>query len=451
MEGILIQWSQLILALLILVGLHEAGHMISAKLFGMRVEKFSIGFSPTIWSFKKGETEYALGAIPFGGFVKISGMVDESLDVESLKAAPQPWEFRSKPAWQRLIVMLGGIIVNVITGVLIFILITYFNGQKITPMSEVNKNGIVAYGLGNEVGFKTGDKILKVNDRAILQFSEIMSMDVLLEDNPHYTIEREGKVIDIKLPQNFINKLAKNSKKKDPEQFIDQAIPFEVKGLEKGGGAEKAGIKDGDRIIDVAANKISFFHELQAVLKQNKNKEVAVKVDRNGEIQDLQVKINKEGRMGIGIKSTLKDSVIYFSFGESVVKGFKEAFGFIFMQNKVFGKIFSGEIDARNSVGSIFSIANMFPPFWNTSFFFMLTATLSMILAFMNFLPIPALDGGHVMFLLWEMITGKKPGDKFLETAQKIGMVLLLSLMLFALSNDVMNFNWVKDLFGIKD
>lgn len=450
MEAI-VQWAQLILALLILVGLHEAGHMLSAKFFGMRVEKFSIGFSPTLWSFKKGDTEYAFGAIPFGGFVKISGMIDESLDVESMKEAPKAWEFRSKPAWQRLIVMLGGIIVNVITGVAIFVLITYFNGQRVVPMSEVNKYGIVAYEMGKELGLQTGDKILKVNGKAITQFADAVGMDILLADGAYYTIERNGKIIDIKIPADFVDKLAKNSRKKDRQQFIDQALPFQVDSVLHGTGAFKGGLKRGDKIIDIAAHKITFFHELQETLKAFKNKEVAVKVDRDGVIEDLQVKIDKEGKIGFMPKITLKDSVIYLSFAQSIVKGTGDAFSLVFFQAKAFGKIFSGEIDARNSVGSVFSIAGQYPSTWNWPAFWLMTGMLSMVLAFMNLLPIPALDGGHVMFLSWEIITGKKPSDKFLETAQKIGMLLLLSLMVFALTNDIMNFEWVKALFGITD
>ena len=448
---ILIQWAQLILALLILVGLHEAGHMLSAKFFGMRVEKFSIGFSPTIFSFKWRETEYAFGAIPFGGFVKISGMIDESLDIESMKAEPKAWEFRSKPAWQRLIVMLGGIIVNVITGVMIFIALTYFNGERVIPMSEVNKTGIVACKMAQEIGFKTGDKIVKVNGNAVASFSEVLSMDVLMNDNPTYTVDRAGAILEIKLPKGFINKLAANSRKKDKEEFIDLMIPFQVDSVMPKTGALIGGLKKGDKIIDVAANKVAYFHELKDVLKQNKGKKVSIKVDRAGEIQDLSIQISKEGTIGFRPKILLKDSVVYLSFLNSIVSGFEKSFGLIVNQNKAFAKIFAGDIDARNSVGSVFSIANMFPPFWDLSIFLTLAATLSMILAFMNLLPIPALDGGHVIFLLWEMITGKKPGDKFLETAQKIGMIMLLSLMVFALSNDVMNFEWVKALFGIKD
>jgi regulator of sigma E protease len=448
---VLVQWAQLILALLILVGLHEAGHMLSAKFFGMRVEKFSIGFSPTIWSFKKNDTEYALGAIPFGGFVKISGMIDESLDVESMKAEPQPWEFRSKPAWQRLIVMLGGIIVNVFTGVVIFIMITYFNGQRVVPMTEVNKYGIVAYEMGKEIGLQTGDKILKVNGKPISLFSDAVGMDILLEDGAYYTIDRNGKPLDIKIPANFVDKLAKNSRKKDRQMFIDYAVPFKVDSVITGTGAFRGGLKKGDKIIDIAASKITYFHELQNVLKTHKDKFVAVKVDRDGTIEDLQVKIDKDGKIGFMPKITLKDSIVYSSFGSSMVTGTKEAFSLVFFQAKAFGKIFSGEIDARNSVGSVFSIAGQYPSTWNWPAFWLMTGMLSMVLAFMNLLPIPALDGGHVMFLSWEIISGKKPSDKFLETAQKIGMILLLSLMVFALTNDIMNFEWVKALFGITD
>ncbi|MEY5047009.1 MAG: metalloprotease RseP [Bacteroidota bacterium] len=445
----MIQLFLMLLSLAILVALHELGHFVAARMFKIRVERFYLFFDflfplPNVMKFalfkkKIGDTEYGLGWFPLGGYVQISGMVDESMDLETLKEEPKPWEFRSKPAWQRLIVMMGGIIVNVILGIVIFTCLTYFHGTRFTPMSEINKYGIVSYELGKYVGLETGDKILKFNGEPVKEFTDVLNMDKLLQDNSYYTVERNGKVIQVSIPDDFANVLAKNQKSKEPKQFITQKIPFEVGKLVDTMAAAKAGIKVGDKIIDVAANRIVYFNDLQDVLKLNKNKVVPVKVDREGTIVDLQVKVNKEGKIGFAPKILLKDSILHYTFSESIVAGSKQAFGIITGQLNGFAKLFTGKLNPRYALGGVVSMYDVFPSDFDWVWFWGLTGAISMSLAFMNFLPIPALDGGHVIILMYEIISGKKPSDKFLETTQRIGTVILLTLMVTVLFIDLLN------------
>jgi regulator of sigma E protease len=436
---ILIMAGQLILGLSILVGLHELGHLVAAKVFGMRVEQYSIGFPPKLFGIKYGETEYSIGAIPLGGYVKISGMVDESLDTEMLAQEPQPWEFRSKPAWQRLIVMMGGIIVNVITGIFIFVTLVYINGESNLPAKEA-KYGIVAYDLAKEIGLKTGDKIVKINGKPYEYFSEVTRRsDVFLGSDSYYTVERDGKLVDISIPNDFIEKL---SDKKNARLFIEAREPFAVGEVKVGFPAEKAGLKAGDRIVGVNETPIQYFHELHESLIANRNKEIAMKVDRGGQLVNLKVKVieDEEGNAVVGFKpkSLLNYTTINYTFGQALVKGTEQAFSVVFNTIKGFGKIFRGQVSPSKSLSGPIGIAqNLYGGHWVWQQFWGVTGLLSMALAFMNFLPIPALDGGHVMFLMYEIVSGRSPSDKFLEISQKIGMVLLLSLMVFAVFNDI--------------
>jgi regulator of sigma E protease len=432
---VLIMAVQLILGLSILVGVHELGHMLSAKFFGMRVEKFSIGFPPKLFGFKKGETEYSIGAIPLGGFVKISGMVDESMDTESLKAEPQPWEFRSKPAWQRLIVMLGGIIVNVLVAFVISIGLLWIVGEEYVSTEELNKHGIVAYPIAQGMGLETGDKIIGVNGHAIADFSEVF--EALLNENSSITVNRNGEEKIIPVPSDLLDKLSD----KDASGFITPFMPYKVKDVIKGGNAEKGGVKAGDSIVSINAVSVPFFHLLTEQLQANKNKRVDVILVRGQQEIKINALIDSAGKMGFEPKTLFKTSTRNFTLLESIPMGISNSVKVITDQLKAFAKIFKGELKASNSVGSFLSIGKAYGGEWDWIRFWSLTATLSMVLAFMNLLPIPALDGGHVVFLLYEMISGKKPSDKFLENAQKVGMVILLSLMLFAISNDVIR-NW---------
>lgn len=430
----LIMAGQLILGLSILVGLHEWGHMFAAKMFGMRVEKYFIGFPPKIWSIQKGETEYGIGAIPLGGFVKISGMIDESMDTDAMNKDPQPWEFRSKPAWQRLIVMLGGIIVNVIVGVIIFIVIAYNEGEKILSKEEVNKYGIIAGDLAQQIGLRTGDKIIKINGKSFSDFNEVISSDVFLGSNSSYTVDRNGEEIDIDIPNNFIEKLS------DPEEkgnFIRPAMPFKIGELSPGAPAQKAGLKVGDKIVSINSAPIRFYTELQAQLPPLKGQVAKIGIDRAGQQQIIDVKVSEEGTIGIGAENLLVFTTINYTLGQAMQEGTKNAFAVVFNNIKGFGKIFRGEVSASKALSGPIGIARMFGGVWDWARFWQLTGLLSMVLAFMNALPIPALDGGHAVILSYEIISGRKPSDTFLENAQKVGMVLLLGLMAFAIFNDV--------------
>lgn len=426
--------AQLILGLSILVGLHELGHLLTAKMFGMRVEKFSIGFPPKIIGFKWGETEYSIGAVPLGGFVKISGMVDESMDTEQLSSEPQPWEFRSKPAWQRLIVMLGGIIVNVITGVLIFVALVYQRGETYFSRDQVVENGIVAYDIAKGIGFQTGDKVLDINGQPYVSLSDLSSGEALLSSGGFYTVERNGETIQIEIPRGFINSF---SNEESMGNFLSIRFPFTVGEVTKDGSAAKVGLQAGDKIIAVNGQPIQYFDELQGALAATKGKEAAILIEREGQKLEKMTPVSAEGTIGIQANSLLEPVVRKYSIGESISKGTAKAFGVVIVNAKALGKMFTGEVSAKNVSGPI-GMAKIYGSKWDWVKFWSITGLISMILAFMNLLPIPALDGGHVMFLLYEMISGQAPSDKFLENAQKVGMVLLLALMVFAIGNDIL-------------
>lgn len=433
--------AQIILSLSILVGLHELGHLLAAKYFGMRVEQFSIGFPPKLFGVKYGETEYSIGAIPLGGFVKITGMVDESLDTEKLKEEPQPHEFRSKPAWQRLIVMTGGIIVNLILGIVIFIGLTYSYGERYTPIEEVNKYGIIAHELGQEMGFQTGDKILAVNGKPISRFDDVRDINVLASENGYYTVERNGEQVDIPVPPGFIDKL---SSKNAQGQFIEVALPFKVGKVIKGSEADKGGLEEGDMIVTVDGKPVHFFQEFKPTLEANAGQAITMVVKRQEEgstvtvEKTLEMNVKEDGTIGFYPESLLAIEQVQYPLGQSLVKGTGAAFESLYLNVQGLGMLFSGEISAKSMKGPI-GIAQIFGGTWDWQRFWSLTGMLSMWLAFLNFIPIPALDGGHVAFLSYEMISGRKPSDRFLETAQKIGMVFLLALMVFVIFNDVFN------------
>jgi len=426
--------GQLLLGLSILVGLHELGHLLTAKLFGMRVEKFSIGFPPKIAGFQWGETEYSIGAIPLGGFVKISGMVDESMDTAQLASEPQPWEFRAKPAWQRLIVMLGGIIVNVITGIIIFVTLVYSNGETYYSRDQVIENGIAVYEYGEAIGLKTGDKILDVNGQPYQSISELSSGSALLSENGYYSVDRQGEQIKVKIPKGFINSF--NSEEAF-SKFITVRLPFEIGEVDPGSGAEKVGIAVGDQILAINGIPITYFDEMQTALKQVKNQSVSLVRRRGAQLDTLVVPVSEEARIGISSNPLLEPVRKEYGFMESLSRGTSKAFGAVIVNAKALGKMFTGEVSTKNVSGPI-GMAKIYGAQWDWIKFWSITGLISMILAFMNLLPIPALDGGHVVFLLYEMVSGRAPSDKFLENAQKAGMVILLGLMVFAIGNDIL-------------
>lgn len=425
--------GQLLLGLSILVGLHELGHLLTAKLFGMRVEKFSIGFPPKIAGFQWGETEYSIGAIPLGGFVKISGMVDESMDTAQLASEPQPWEFRAKPAWQRLIVMLGGIIVNVITGIVIFVVLVWNNGETYFSRDQIIENGIVANEYAEAIGLQTGDKILDINGEPYNSISDLTSGSALLSENGYYTVDRNGEIIQVEIPRGFINTF--NSEDAF-SKFVTIRVPFEVGIVDEGSGAEAAGIAVGDEIIAVNNQAIQYFDQMQAALQPLKGQTAQVVRRQNSKVDTLAIPVTEEARIGIAIKPLIEPVRREYGFGEALSKGTSRAFGVVIVNAKALGKMFTGEVSAKNVSGPI-GMAKIYGASWDWIKFWSITGLISMILAFMNLLPIPALDGGHVMFLLYEMVSGRAPSDKFLENAQKVGMVILLALMVFAIGNDI--------------
>ncbi len=427
--------GQLILGLSILVGLHELGHLLTAKFFGMRVEQYSIGFPPKIWGKRFGETEYSIGAIPLGGYVKISGMIDESLDTQHTNAEPKSYEFRAKPAWQRLIVMLGGIIVNILTGIVIFISLVYLYGDRYYSTREINRYGIVAYPLAESIGLKTGDKILKVNGKPVEDFKDVTGSEVLLGTNSSYTVERNGQVLEVPIPNDLLSRF---SDRKAENRFIEPRMPFSVKAVKSGSEAAKAGLQAGDKITAINGKPIGYYHELKTALDQAAAKPVNLQVLRNGQTVALSGRVNADGTLGFQPNIDLKSDKIEYTFGQSVVEGTQRAFGVIWLNVKGFAKIFRGEVSPSKALSGPIGIAeNIFGGEWIWENFWAAVGLLSMALAFMNALPIPALDGGHAVFLLYELVAGRAPSDRFLENAQKVGMVILLGLIVFAFGNDL--------------
>ena len=431
---VFIMVGQLILGLSILVGLHELGHLLAAKAFGMRVEQFSIGFPPKIWGKKFGDTEYSFGMIPLGGFVKISGMIDESLDVTAMRAAPQPHEFRSKPAWQRLIVMMGGIIVNVILGVVIFIGFKYTQGDTYLSKQELNKYGIVAYELGESIGLKTGDRILDINGEDYERFRDLASPAVLLSSDGYFTVNRDGKRLTIPIPNDFVDDFAEEN---NAQKFIFYRLIFDIGAVIEGSPADLGGLQVGDKIIALNGAEIEFYDQLQASMDTLAGTQITLLINRSNVQQTLTIEVNEEGKIGFQVNRLNEISTVEYTFAESVPLGTELAFSIVWDNIKGFKKIFAGEVSASKSLSGPIGIAKIFGGTWDWQRFWRITGMLSMVLAFMNFLPIPALDGGHVVFLTWEIVTGKKPSDTFLENAQKVGMVLLLALMSYAILNDI--------------
>ena len=444
---LVIDWSvvgvktlQFILSFSILVVLHEMGHFIPARIFKCRVEKFYLFFDPWFSLFKKktGDTEYGIGWIPFGGYVKISGMIDESMDKEQMKLPPQPYEFRSKPAWQRLIIMIGGVVVNILLAIVIFICIMWVWGEEYLPAHNL-KYGIVADSLGQQVGLKDGDLVLKVGGKDVENAFRITGL-VLVSEAKSLTISRDGQVIELPLPDSLIRQLNKSK----AENFVSIRFPFIIKEFGKEGNAEKAGLKKGDKLVAIDSIATPFVNDLRKTVKNYPNKTVIVKVVRNNsDTLAIQVLINKEGMLGIAPEGDLEKLGFVverknYTFIEAVPKGIKMCWNTLGHYLTGIKQLFTGKAKASESLGSVISIGGLFPGVWDWQSFWSLTAIFSVILAFMNILPIPALDGGHALFTLVEMITGRKPGDKFMEYAQMVGMILLLGLMAYALGLDFM-------------
>jgi len=429
----IIMAAQMILALSIIVGIHEFGHLLTAKMFGMRVEQYFIGFPPKIWSFNYKGTEYGLGSIPLGGFVKISGIIDESMDTSHINKEPESWEFRSKPAWQRLVVMLGGIIFNVITGLIIFTMITFNSGETFLSKDEINKNGILALELGKEAGFETGDKILLINGDNWERDGDLFNPNLFFDNNTTFTVLRDNKEIIINLPENFINKM---NTREAMSSFLKARIPFTVDSVYS--NSLKAGLMKGDKIIKVDDKHIIDLYELKNILEKNKSSIAQLTIERSGNLIDKVVEISKDATIGIKV---LQDPLVFskreYNLSQSLIIGSQKAFGVVFLNIKAFGKMFSGDIDPSKNLSGPIGIAQIFGNEWDWGNFWRIVGLLSMVLAFMNLLPIPALDGGHATFIIYEIISGRKPTERFLEYSTKFGVIILLGLMTYVILNDI--------------
>lgn len=434
-----IKAGQLILCLSILVILHELGHFLPAKWFKCRVEKFYLFFDPWFSLFKKkvGETEYGIGWLPLGGYVKIAGMIDESMDKEQMKEPAKPDEFRSKPAWQRLIIMIGGVTVNLILGFLIFAMILWAWGEDYLPTKNL-KYGIYADSLGRSIGLKDGDKIVSVNGKEIENFASLSS-EIILNEAKNIQVTRNGQSMNLPIPDGTIRSIIK--RKGDP--LAVPKFPCIVDSINKKVARFVLGeLKSGDQIIALNNIPVGSHPEFIELKRNIKDQEIAITVIRNKK-DTVIVKLKTDKDANVGFFPITPDKYLEFitkkySFAQSLPAGVKKGWGTLVMNIKNFKLLFtSKEVKASESLGSFISIGSMFGASWDWQRFWSMTALLSIILAFMNILPIPGLDGGHVVFTVYEMVTGHKPSDKFMEYAQMVGMVLLLSLMAYALGLDI--------------
>ena len=435
---ILIKAAQFILSISILVILHEFGHFIFAKIFKCRVEKFYLFFDPwfSLFKIQKGETEYGIGWLPLGGYVKISGMIDESMDKEQMKLPPQPWEFRSKSTWERLLIMVGGVLFNLIFALLLYSMILFTWGEQYLPNSNV-KYGVVVSETGREIGLRNGDKIISVDGKKVESFTKIIPT-IVLDGAKSIEVQRDSQQITLEIKKEIIPKMLTD------KNILSVRVPFSCKIIAFGkiSPARDAGLELGDEILTVDSLKFKYYDEFVEKLVSSKEKEINVEIKHSGVVSFHKITLGKTGTLGIqpdlNLAEIFEYKTIEYSFLESIPAGISKGYRTVGDYLKQFKLLFSPQTKAYESLGGFIAIGNIFPGFWDWESFWNLTAFLFIILAVMNILPIPALDGGHVLFLLYEIITGRKPSDKFLEYAQIGGMVLLFTLLIFANGNDIL-------------
>ena len=425
---------QFLFAFSMIVGLHELGHMLFAKLFGMRVESYAICFPPKLFRFQWGETEYSLGAIPLGGAVKISGMIDESLDTTGSSSAPQPWEFRAKPAWQRLIVMLGGILFNVISGIVIYMAITLALGDNYLPKAALNEHGIVPNELGRSLGFQEGDQVVDINGQDFEKFADIFKSSTLLASQGYYTVLRGDQTVRIDIPADLIERLADA---KDQGNFVAPRTPFIVGQVQVDSGAAQAGLQPGDQLVEVAGQSTFYFHQIQAVLAAQAGQQVLIHYVRDGVTKTTPALVSATGKLGFQPHGQLHYVTRSYGLLQALGIGIQRTVDIMSTNFVALVKILTGQLSASKSLSGPIGMVQVFGQNFVWIQFWSIFAFLSLALAFTNLLPIPALDGGHVMWILYEMITGRRLSDKFLMNAQKIGMGILLFLIGYAVVNDL--------------
>ena len=437
MEVFLIKAGQFLLSLSLLIILHEMGHFFMARAFKTRVEKFYLFFNPWFSIFKKkvGETEYGLGWLPLGGYVKISGMIDESMDKEQMKLPPQPYEFRSKKGWQRLLIMLGGVLVNFLFALVIYILVLYTWGEKYLPAKNMTY-GVMVDSTGYALGLRNGDKLISLDGEEVGNYITLIH-DIVVNQAKTIEVERNGRITEIVLPEDATKKLLKS------DIPIAPRIPFYVAGFSTPDSlAYKAGLRSGDRIIGINDVPAAFFDEFKTEIRNWAGKEVKLTILRN-ETDTLFINTAVSEKATIGVAADVQPGRFFtleekqYSLIQSIPAGITKGYNMSLSYLKQLKLLFRPETKAYEEIGGFIKIGSIFPPFWDWQAFWNLTAFLSLILAIMNILPIPALDGGHVMFLVFEMISGRKPGDKFMEYAQMTGMIILLALLIYANGNDI--------------
>lgn len=434
--------AQLLLSLSILVVLHELGHFIPARLFKTRVEKFYLFFNWKFSLYKKkiGETEWGIGWIPLGGYVKIAGMIDESMDKEQMAQPAQPWEFRAKPAWQRLIIMTGGVIVNLIVGFVIYMMVLFFWGQETIKTKDL-AHGYQVSETVKELGFRNGDKLVRVDGKELTNVLDINRFLMLRSIKEIDVLHADGSKEKISVPANIGTQMWEND---DLQPFLPRVF-FKIGFLADESPAANAGLQIGDSILSVNDHSFTYYDEYHTFLADSCGEDVFLDVQRKGKILSLTMQKDSLGKIGVGPDygpgSTYQKSTIEFSFGEAITGGFSFGYWTLHDYAAQFKYLFTKK--GASSMGGFGAMGKMFPSTWDWRIFWLNTALISIILAFMNILPIPALDGGHVVFLLYEMITGKEAPQKVLEIAQYIGFFFILSLVLYANGNDL--YQW---LFG---
>lgn len=438
---IIVKISQFLLSLSLIIVLHEFGHYIPAKLFKTRVEKFYLFFDIKYSLFKKkiGETVYGIGWLPLGGYVKIAGMIDESMDTEQMAKEPQPWEFRSKPGWQRLIIMLGGVIVNFILSLIIFIGLAYNYGTKEIPLDSIKDGFLIESPILKDIGFQTGDNIIAVNGKEIVSYIDLRKSIIAAET---YTVERDGEYIELNIPIDFLGQLSSSN----TQTTFELRRPFIIQSVSDTSLNKNYDLQQGDMITSINGKETKYWDQVIQILNENMSRTVDVEIGRDNVIYNKVLNVDANGKLGIIPGGTIKDMTALgyvqienksYSFSESLIKGTENFISFFDSYLDQIVAIFNPSTGAYKGLGGFIAIGNIFPGTWDWQSFWGTTAFLSIMLGILNVLPIPLLDGGHAMFLIYEMVSGRKPSDKFMEYFSILGLVLLLTLVLYANGNDI--------------
>ena len=438
---ILIKVIQFFLSLSLIIVLHELGHFIPAKLFKVRIEKFYLFFDIKYSLFKKkiGDTVYGIGWLPLGGYVKMSGIMDESMDKEQMEKPPQPWEYRSKPVWQRLIIILGGVTVNFILSLIIFIGMAYNYGSVEIPLNSIQGGVLITNPIFTEIGFKTGDKIIEADGKQIMTYPDLRKSIIGTET---YTVDRDGELIEINMPFDFLGQLSISN---DNSTFELRA-PYIIQSVSDTSLNKNYDLQQGDIIVSINDQEIKYFDQSIPILDANRNQTVDVEISRNNVTYNKMLNVDADGKLGLYTGASRIDMANLgylelvnksYSFAESIIKGSQNFISFFDSYLDQIAAIFNPSTGAYKGLGGFIAIGNIFPGTWDWQNFWGVTALLSIMLGVLNVLPIPLLDGGHAVFLIYEMITGRKPSDKFIETVSIAGLAILLLLVIYANGNDI--------------